>query len=196
MSQIFIETVARAIGDYRFLLRRHLKQSSERQDKLNKLNLKDPTLFDNAKRLYDTAWDIVRDIEANTDQPSGYYAYSGIAEFGKFLKEYLAEYEVNGDVLVHSAQKASKEIIQAIQLMSLPTDKLNATVGEKLYHCNKTVAKYGTDDQQDIYESALEKQLIVRREYFMPIYEHFQLMLSQSGDGRSEHFPMQERAVG
>ena len=85
MSQLFVETIARAISDYRYLLRRHLDQV-ERRKKLAELDLKDPAIFNSAKKLYEIAWGIVHDIEKNTQTPLGYYGYSGIAEFGKYLR--------------------------------------------------------------------------------------------------------------
>lgn len=196
MSQIFIETVARAIGDYRFLLRRHLKQP-ERRQKLAQLNLKDPTLFDDAVRLYDVAWGIVRDIEQSVELPTSYYAYSGVAEFGRFLKEYLEEYEVEGDQLVHNAQRASQAIIKAIQQLALPDERLTSAAADTLTHCNTVIAQYGTEEQHDMYESALEKQLMLRREFFMPIYDHFQARLNGEGShGEEDKLSLKEQAVG
>lgn len=192
MSQIFIETVARAIGDYRFLLRRHLKQP-ERRQKLAELNLKDPSLFEDAVRLYQVAWGIVRDIENSVEQPTGYYAYSGVAEFGRFLREYLEEYEVEGDRLVHNAQRASQAIIKAIQCLALPDAQLTASAGATLRQCNTLIVKYGVEEQHDMYESALEKQLILRRAFFTPIYDHFQsLLVDDEGEPASGELSMKE----
>lgn len=181
MSQIFIETVARAIGDYRFMLRRHLDQVARRK-KLTELNLKDTSLFDNSIKLYEVAWKIVHDIENNVDVPSSYYSYSGIAEFGKFLREYLSKYEIENGQLVHSAQKASKMMIQAIQFLSLPKEQLTPKITERLNQCSEVVAKYGSDEQKNMYEGTLEQRLIVQREFFSPIYDYFQKLLE-----RDEH---------
>ena len=182
MSQIFIETVARAIGDYRFMLRRHLDQV-ERRKKLTELNLKDASLFNSAIKLYEVAWKIVEDIEGSIDMPSSYYAYSGIIEFGKFLREYLSKYEIEEGRLVHSAQKASKMMIQAIQFLSLPEEQLTPKVTERLNQCSEVVAKYGSDEQKNMYEGTLEQRLIVQRDFFAPIYDYFQQLLeSDEGD--------------
>lgn len=183
MSQIFIETVARAIGDYRFMLRRHLDQV-ERRKKLAELNLKDPTLFESALKLYEVAWKIVEDIENNIDTPSSYYAYSGVSEFGKFLKEYLSKYEIEEGRLVHSAQKASKIMIQAIQILSLPAEQLTPKITEKLNQCSEVVVKYGSDEQKNMYEGTLEQRLIVHRDFFAPIYDYFQKLLENDENDR------------
>lgn len=196
MSQIFIETVARAIGDYRFLLRRHLKQP-ERRQKLAELNLKDPTLFDDAVRLYHVAWGIVQDIEKSVELPTSYYAYSGVAEFGRFLKEYLEEYDIENDQLVHNAQRASQAIIKAIQQLALPDERLTSAAADTLKHCNVVIAQYGTEEQHDMYESALEKQLILRRAFFTPIYDHFQAQLDNDGESdEGGQLSLKEQAVG
>lgn len=193
MSQIFIETIARAISDYRFMLRRHLSQT-ERRKKLAELNLKDPTIFDSPVKLFEVATRIVDDIEASVELPQSYYAYSGIAEFGKYLKEYLAKYEIENGRLVHCAQKASKAMIQAIQLIGLPEQRLNADTAAKLNNCSNQVVKYGSQEQIDMYEGTLEQKLITHRAFFTPIYDHFQSLLQveeEEGDLVSA-----ERAVG
>ena len=188
MSQIFTETIARAIGDYRFMLRRHLDQV-ERRKKLAELNLKDTSIFNCSVKLYETAWKIVEDIESHVDTPSSYYAYSGIIEFGKFLREYLSKYEIENGQLVHSAQKASKMMIQAIQYLSLPPEQLNTQVTERLNQCSEVVAKYGSDEQKNMYEGTLEQQLIIQREFFSPIYDYFQKLLEndETDDGGGDN---------
>lgn len=182
MSQIFVETIARAIGDYRFMLRRHLDQA-ERRKKLAELNLKDPSIFDSPLRLYEVANNIVRDIEANINLPTSYYAYSGMAEFAKFLKEYLNKYEIENGRLVHSAQKASKAMLDAIQLMALPEERLTTEVTSKLNYCCEIIVNYGSDEQIDLFEGSLEQKLITNRIFYTPIYDHFQLL--QQGDSIS-----------
>ncbi len=197
MSQIFIETIARAISDYRFLLRRHLKQA-ERRQKLAELNLKDPTIFDSAEKLYNIAWNIVNDIEGSVEMPTGYYSYSGIVEFGKYLREYLESYFIENGRLVHSAQKASKVMIQAIQLMGLSEELFTADVADKLNRCNDIVVQYGSDEQKDMYETMLEQKLITHREFYTPIYDYFQQLL-ESGTSSTVvaiKEKIDERAVG
>ena len=192
MSQIFIETIARAIGDYRTMLRRHLDQIARRQ-KLAALNLTDPSIFDSSEKLYDVAWGIVNDIEGSIDAPTGYYAYSGIAEFGKYLREYLESYLLEDGHLIHSAQKASKMMIKAIQYIGLPPERLNDEVVTRLKECNEVVARFGSDEQKDMYEGTLEQKLITQREFYTPIYEHYQQLLTVA---TNVDFGEEERAVG
>lgn len=194
MSQIFIETIARAISDYRFMLRRHLDQA-ERRKKLAALNLKDPTIFDSPVKLYEVATNIVKDIEANVELPQSYYAYSGIAEFGKYLKEYLAKYEIENGRLVHFAQKASKVMIKAIQLVALPEQRLTPDLAKKLNQCSNEVVKYGSEEQIDMYEATLEQKLITHREFYTPVYDYFQSLIQDEKLDTTDFIENKEAAV-
>jgi len=85
MSSIFVETISKAISDYRQLLRRYLPHA-DRMMKLIELGLKQPN-YKNDIMLYRTAQRIIQDIDANLDHAStSYYAYSGINSFGRYLK--------------------------------------------------------------------------------------------------------------
>ncbi len=194
MSQIFIETIAKAIGDYRFMLRRHLSPVDRRQ-KLAELNLKDPTLFDSAIKLFEVATRIVQDIESHTDMPQSYYAYSGIMEFGKYLKEYLSKYEIENGLLVHCAQKASKAMIEAIQLIALPESRMDLVVATKLNRCSDIIVEYGSEEQIDMYEATLEQKLITQREFFTPVYDYFHSLIQNEGGTRSGDFVSVEQAA-
>ncbi len=195
MSQIFIETIARAISDYRFMLRRHLSQS-ERRKKLAELNLKDPSIFDSPVKLFAVATQIVNDIETNVELPQSYYAYSGMAEFGKYLKEYLAKYEVEDGRLVHFAQKASKAMIQAIQLVALPEQRLTVEIEQKLNRCSDAVVKYGSQEQIDMYEGTLEQKLITHRDFFTPVYDYFERLIQNEAVINDDAFDSVKEATG
>jgi hypothetical protein len=144
------------------------------------------------------ATNIVQDIESSIELPQSYYAYSGMAEFGKYLKEYLAKYEVENGHLVHYAQKASKSMIQAIQLMALPEERLNSGIAAKLNQCSDQVVKYGSQEQMDMYEGTLEQKLITHREFFTSTYDHFQSLLQESEQESEGGLATaeQEQAVG
>lgn len=177
MSTLFSETIAKAISDYRFLLRRFLDQS-ERQAKLAELNLRDPSIYDSDLSLYEVAWNIVNDIARHAQKPTGYYAYSGVSEFGRFLKEYLEKFDIENGLVVHAAQKASKAMIKAIQLVALPETKLNDGVAKELNTCSELVAKYGSEEQHELYQGTLEKNLVRCREFFEGIYDYYRQLLS------------------
>ena len=107
MSTIFIETVSKAVSDYRQMLRRYLSQS-ERVSKLSELNLKNPDYSDEMG-LYHLARAIIHDIEQNLNiTTKNYYSYSGVGNFCRYLKEFLSNYIVEDNTVTHRAQKASR----------------------------------------------------------------------------------------
>lgn len=173
MSTIFAETIARAISEYRQMLRKYLPQA-ERVIRLNKLNLKDPSIYENDIALYRAAQSIIEDIENHVDIPEqGYYSYSGIAKFCEYLKEYLAHYEVEENQVIHRAQKASRALIQAIQLVTLPKSRLNEKTAQKLEKCNEIIANFGTEEQHEIHLNNLEKYKVVNEGFYIVIIENF-----------------------
>jgi len=174
MTQLFAETIATSISDYRQLLRRYLKQA-ERVSKLAELNLKDPNIYNSEIALFHTAWAIVRDIEKNMEIPEqGYYSYSGIQHFCNYLKEFLSNYEIDGNQVVHRAQKASRAIIQVIQLTSGPTERLDVSISQRIEACNQVVADYGSEEQYELHRSTLTRQQTRNPAFFQPLLESFE----------------------
>lgn len=165
MSTIFAQTIARAISDYRQFLRKYLNQS-DRVRKLNELGLKDPELYKSETALFSVAWGVVKDIEMNIEIPEqNYYSYSGIAKFCEYLKEYLENYEIENEKVIHKAQKASRAMIQAIQMMSISGDQLDETLAKKLEGCNEVIATCGSHEQCDLHLNTLERQRQVNPNY-------------------------------
>ena len=179
-TSIFAQTITRAISEYRQMLRRHLAQA-ERVKKLAELKLKDTALYESDLRLYEAAWNIVKDIEANMQvEAEGYYSYSGISLFCEYLKEYLENYEVEGNSVVHRAQKASKSLITAIQIGMLPENRLNDEIKQKLLDCNKIIAQFGSDEQREMYLSNIERQQSIFADFYDPILNDFQLLVGEA----------------
>lgn len=172
-SSLFSETITKAISVYRQLLRRYLPQV-QRVKKLAQLKLKDQNTYASDISLYHVAQSIIKDIETNMEIPEqGYYSYSGIATFCDYLKEYLANYEVDGDQIAHRAQKASRALIQAIQLVALPNHQLNDSIAKKLKDCNGVIATFGSDEQHRLHISTLEKQRCINESFYGIIIDNF-----------------------
>lgn len=170
---IFSETVCRAIGDYRQLLRRYLPQS-ERVKKIAELNLKDPNLYKDDIALYHTAKAIIQDVADNLAVPEqGYYSYSGITKFCEYLKEYVDNYELEGGEVIHRAQKASRAMVKAIQLAALPQSRLNDEIAYQLSKCNKVIADYGSEEQHELYLENLERRVFVEEAFYKPLVDDF-----------------------
>lgn len=179
MSSIFVETVSKAISDYRQLLRRHLSQS-ERMTKLMELNLKQPD-YDSEIALYRTAQRIVQDIETNLDANSkNYYTYSGVGNFGRYLKDFISNYIIDGSQVVHRAQKASRALLDSIQLISLPTERLTPSILEVINKNSMTIAHFGSEEQSELYKENLERYYRERGSFFGPLLDYFQEQLRQA----------------
>ena len=171
---IFTETVTRAISEYRRMLRRHLEQS-DRLRKLDELRLKDQGLYENDVKLYQTAWSVIKDIEENLKPDnSGYYAYSGIGKFCEYLKEYLNNYEIESEQIVHRAQKASRALVKAIQYATLPSDRLDDKIAQEILECNQLIAMYGSEEQKMLHRDNLERQVETHQSFYTSLLRHFQ----------------------
>ena len=156
MSTLFIETVRKAVFSYRQLLQRHLDRE-QRRAKLEALGLRGEVNFDSDVVLLGLANAIVDDIEANmgSTKEGGCYAYSGVETFKDYLKQFISDYEVEGDSVVHRGQRASRSLLEAIQLLGLPSTQLTPVILKKLRSCNKVLADYADERQTEQYRSAL-----------------------------------------
>lgn len=182
IMSIFSETMTKAIADYRFLLRRHLNQA-DRMTKLQQLHLRDLDIYESDLALYETGRAIIADIEQNMSVSThqGYYSYSGIRQFSDYLKEYLDNYYIENNQVVHRAQKASRALLTAIQLTALPRKNLDDTVAKKLFACNKTVVTFGSPEQRELQLQTLERQQAMNPGFYTRIIAHLEsLMLSSS----------------
>lgn len=155
---VFSETMKKAISDYRFLLRRYLQQA-ERMMKLRELKLRKSDTYDTDLALFHIGKAIIEDMKNNMDNsPQSYYAYSGIGEFCKILGEYLDNYLIENDQVVHRAQKASHALMTAIQLTILPRERLDEGIAKKLFDCNRTVVNFGSQEQCELLLHTLTRQ--------------------------------------
>jgi len=175
---VFSETMKKAINIYRGMLRKYLPQA-ERITKLHELNLKNPQLYENEIALFHTGHTIISDIKKNLNQSAnGYYSYSGVSSFGEHLKAFLKNYEIEGSSVVHRSQKASRAIIQSIQLLTLPKDKLTSEIASRLSRCNEIIVKYGSEEQQDLHKSTLQntirKQQQGNTSFYRAVLSNFQ----------------------
>lgn len=178
MPTIFSETIARAIGEYRLMLRKCSKEQSERMRKLTELNLNNPNIYSNDLTLYKTASTIVSDLssflqEKGISHKGSYYHYSGFHKFREYMEEYLNDYVVEKDGVVHKAQKASRAIIEAIQLATLPENRLDEDIAEKLEACNEIIASFGSNEQLELHESTLERKQTQNGDFYAPILQKF-----------------------
>lgn len=156
---VFSETMKKSISIYRQMLRKYLPQA-ERINKLQQLNLKNPQLYENDIALYHTGHAIVADVEKNLDDSVyGYYSYSGVGSFSQHMKSFLENYVIEGTQVIHRSQKASRALVQAIQLLTVPREKLTDEIAEKLAKCNVIIARFGSEEQRELHRTSLQNTI-------------------------------------
>ena len=162
-NDIFSKTMIEAIRKYRETLRKHVPQD-ERMKKLHELGLKNDSLNKSAVSLYEAGHLIINDIQRNFDSSqTGYYSYNGIRKFAEYLKSYLDQFEVIKNEVVHKSQLASHSLVKAIQLLSLPSsENLTIKVVTELSKCIRTIAAYGTEQQQNLLKRTLGKIIAIQ----------------------------------
>jgi hypothetical protein len=180
---IFSETMITAISHYRMLLRRHLTQV-ERMNKLHALKLKDSDSYASDVALYQIGIAIVKDMQENMQTATqGYYTYSGISEFCNYLKEYLEDYYIENEQVIHRAQKASRALMTAIQLSGLPREQLTDRIAKQFLDCNTTVAGFGSTEQCELQLHTLMRQQANNPGFYTRIIAHLESLLL---NGRTE----------
>lgn len=179
---VFSRTMRKAISDYRYLLRRHLHQV-ERMVKLQKLNLRDSRIYQNNVSLFEIGHAIVEDIEKNMGvRHQTYYSYSGIHRFCEYLKAFLKQYYVENNQVFHRGQKASRALVESIQLSELPKHLLNEKVAKKLLNCNKSIVSFGSDEQCDLQFQILSKQKEANPGFYTHVISHLENLLNDESE--------------
>lgn len=152
---MFNDTMKEAIRVYKQMLRKHLPQV-KRIIKLNQLNLRKVSLADE-KTLYLAGYAIIEDIEKNFSRQAGYYSYSGIENFAKYLQDFLAEYVLEGEEVIHKLQKASSALVKAVQVLGAAQDHIPEEAVEELSECVEVIRKFGSDSHKDTLQSTLKQ---------------------------------------
>ena len=179
MSSVFSEKLVQFVSDYRLLLRKTLPQV-DRMTRLKQLNLKSMTIYTGDVTLYNTGWSIIEDIESNGNIPEqGYYSYSGLAKFYEELKTYLEDFVISGERIIHRIQHTSNMLLDVIQMVSTPGLQQAEQLQEKLFECSKSVVRFGSDEQKQLYLGCLERLSGINRAVFTPVLDHFSEQLEE-----------------
>ncbi|GEM_PF-1869098 len=180
LDSMFVETMSRAISDYRQILKKYLTPA-QRSAKIAELRLKDPTIFDDEPALYNTVQEILRDIEKNIQIPNeGYYSYYGIIRFAKFLREYIENFTVDGDVVIHKAQKASNVLIKIIQLLSLPDEQLSEKIAQQVIESHPLIIELGSKEQLAIYGNTVSRLSEKNNNLYRKIANDFRIRMHET----------------
>ncbi len=179
MTSVFAEKIIQYVSDYRLLLRKSLNQV-ERMNRLKALELKSVSIYSDETTLFNTAWKIVEDIETNGNIPDqGYYSYSGLEKFREELKTYISEFAICDDRIIHRNQHTSNLLLEVIQMVSSPGFQHTEHLQDKLLECNKSIVRYGSDDQKQLYFGCLERLSSINRAIFTPVLDHFSEQLDE-----------------
>lgn len=179
---IFAEAMSQAIAEYRSLLRRHLSQV-ERMMKLQQLGLRDAKLYEDDLALYEAGLAILNDVQENLMvEKNSYYAYSGVQQFCEHLREFLSGYDIENDQVVHRAQKASRAILNVVQWMGAPREKLDEAMSKQFFECNRVVATHGSKEQCDLLLEALSHQQMNNPGFYTRIIAHLESMMMSRQD--------------
>ena len=179
---MFAETIAQAIADYRLYLRKSKNvDQATRVAKLAKLNLKEVNIYSGDVILYKTASSILDDIRESIDIPEqGYYSYSGISKFYQFLSEFMSNYDLDEDIVIHRAQRASRSILEAVQIINgKPAHLLNDSIKHQVYSCHEIIVNYGSEEQLELYRANLNKLKPNAPLFYTDLLRHFDTQLQQ-----------------
>lgn len=174
--RVFTEVVRKALNDYKQILKRSLPDD-ERNQKLEELGLlRRDLMLANDAVLYQKATNVIKDIQRqlrrNETTPAW---YSGLDEFCYFLENELKQYCLDKNKVLHIAQQASRSLIDAIQLMSLPNTKLDDIVAEQLQRANQLLMRYGSKEQitqlKDVYRAHKTRNL----NFFLPLLKQLEV---------------------
>lgn len=188
---VFAQAMKEAIQIYRGMLRKYLPQT-KRMNKLRALDLTNRELYkdDNDAALYRLGYAITTDIKNDLlsnlarNATSGYYSYSGVDKFRVHLENFLSNYEIEGDKVVHRSQKASRALIQAIQLLALPKEKLTPEIADQLSKCNKIIADFGSEEQRELHKTTLQSTIRQQHDqhtsFYRAILNNFQHQLQET----------------
>ena len=161
------------VNDYKLLLRKSMP-TNQSSAKIKELGIKRKQLKAlNEAQLYKIGEVILKELEQNIHVGRCSSYYCGVEEFAEHLKKILSSYCVESNQLINTAQKASYSMLEAIQLMSLPEEKLNAATAIKLNQCVYNVTKYGDKEQLQILTEAIKTHKKNASSFFCKLWETF-----------------------
>lgn len=179
----FTATILKILNSYKTILKKHLSHS-EWEAKIDALGLKRKALKkDDEVALYHKAQTVLADILPWVNQdPNSPSCYSGLDEFCQYLKSLLEEYQVENNKVIHTSQKASRAIVEAVQLIKLSTEQRSNIMATKLDHCGKTIARYGSREHHELFAKALKTHQQHDVNFFLPLLHNFEKYLHEFTD--------------
>lgn len=156
----FSEFVLRTISDYKLFVRKNFS-AREAAAKIKVLGLKRMQLRNSDDlHLFAIGTKIIDELERyvnNQDRTVTNTCYFGADEFLRHLKSIMSEYCIEDGKVIHTSKAASRAMIEAIQLVTLPEHQFTLEILEKLNKCINLVAKYGSMEHITLLNSAIKK---------------------------------------
>lgn len=176
----FAPVMLKIINDYKLLIRK-TTPTTQSSVKIRELGIKRKSLKAmNEVQLYKTGTVILNELEKHIHAGKCPSYYCGTEEFAEHLRKILNSYCVENNQIVNAAQKASYSMLEAIQLMTLPEEKLNAATAIKLNQCVYNVTKYGDKEQLQILTEAIKTHKKNASSFFCKLWETFLASLNTS----------------
>ncbi|MFA6409084.1 MAG: hypothetical protein WCW01_02760 [Gammaproteobacteria bacterium] len=154
----FVETITKAIHDYKKILKRKLPQQ-QYSAKLQDLSIKRLQLRDLSEPyLLLVARDILQELEDDYNNAVYPKLYSGIIEFKNYLKGLVESHRIENNKVVNISQKASSLIIQSAHILSNLQTNINDSDLKALEEHIDGLIQYGSPTQINMILSAIKKQ--------------------------------------
>ena len=94
------------------------------------------------------------------------------------MNDYLSDYELEGERVIHRAQRASRSILEAIQIINgKPAHVLNNAIKDQVYNCHKVIVSYGNDEQLEVYRANLLKLKPNAPLFYTDLLRHFDVLM-------------------
>jgi len=176
----FAQTATKLLREYKNILKKQLTEAESAKQLADlHLNRRLPT---RELTLYKLVHKIIDNADRFFDENNSHsrLRYSGISQFLLYMKSEMAFYQLDNNKVIHTTQSASKAMIDAIQLMSLPEARLSQDVYTKLDSCCSLIAHYGVKEQRIAFTNSLKSQLIRHINFFQPLFQSYQQYLQQA----------------
>lgn len=183
-ESVFAVTITTALNYYKNIVRKNLDAQAA-EDKIKELKLKRRQLRHASDIcLYHRAQNVVKEIQAEiaprTNSPSWHF---GIADFMQYLQNTIDEHVIEDNKVIHTKQNASRSIVDIIQLITLPPEKIDNIHKQKLDKNIQVVARYGTKEQRDMLREMLKKRMDNNVSLFDAMLQKLKFYCNTTSDG-------------
>lgn len=186
----FSINITKLLDEYKSILRKMLPLK-EANAKIYRLKLVNKQLSQVTKdiTLYKIAHNVISDANKLTKELANHQSYSfKLFDYAEQLKNTLNDFCIEDEKVIHPKQEASRRILEAIQLLSLPNTKINSALLERIKTCTEAVSKYGSPEQCEQLAALIKNKSSNEKEQtgYLPILSAAQFTIiakSQKNNG-------------